>query len=119
MKTIIQLSAAFIAAALITRGVAAFGDDSAGQATASYWTSYNKLVPTVGYYTNMQAGVVAIQESRDSQTGVQNKGDTLLRPTGPMVITRMPTEFHEQNPRFQQQHLWDVNTNVLYTSQGP
>ncbi len=119
MKTIIKLAAAGIVAALITRGVAALGDDSAGQTTASYWTSYNKVVPTADYYTNEQAGVVAIQQSRDSQAGVQNKGGALLRPTGPMVIPRMPTEFHEQNPKFQQQHLWDVNTNYLYTSQGP
>ena len=119
MKTIIKFAAAFFVAALITRGVTALGDDSAGQTTADYWDSYNKLVPTVGYYTNMQAGVVSIEQSRTSQATVSNKGGAQLRPTGPMVITRMPTEFHEQNPKFQQQHLWDVNTNVLYTSQGP
>ena len=119
MKTIIKFAAAFIAAAIIARGVAALGDDSAGQTTASYWASYNKVVPTTDYYTNQQAGVAAIQQSRVSQAGVQNKGGALLRPTGPMVIPRMPTEFHEQNPVYQQQHLWDVNTNVLWTSQGP
>jgi hypothetical protein len=117
MKTIILAGAAMFVAAMISTTVMA--QDNGGfpqQVQAQDWTGNNDftnkfVVPTPEYYTNSQASISAIQQSRVQQEGVVTKPAAAMQ-HGPRIEQRPPTTVMQNDPWIQQQHLWDITPDV-------
>ena len=116
MKITIQTTAAFFAAAMISVGITAFGQDNGTQIQGQDWTgnndSTNKIViPTPEYYTNNQTANSTIQQYRVQQEGVVTKPAATMQ-SGPRIERRPPTTIMQNDPWVQQQHLWDISPDV-------
>ena len=116
MKIITQTTAAFFAAAMISVGITAFGQDNGTQIQGQDWTgnndSTNKIVvPTPEYYTNNQTANSTIQQYRVQQEGVVTKPAATMQ-SGPRIERRPPTTIMQNDPWVQQQHLWDISPDV-------
>jgi hypothetical protein len=111
MKTIIQSAAVLFAAGIILGSVTAFcdGTNDIWAAGTQNETPAGKVIPTSNCYTNNQQTVSDIQQTRVEQQGGCPKGAVLIHQNGPRVELRPPSAYREQNPQFEQQHLWDID----------
>jgi hypothetical protein len=109
--------AAMLAATTVLGGAVAYSQDANTASTTIKRAAINppatgvKVVSTPEYYTNNQQTVANIQQSRVQEAGPLPKGATALQ-SGPRTEIRPPTGFVEPDPWIQQDHPWDIETNL-------
>jgi hypothetical protein len=113
MKKSIKTTAALFAATTILGGVVAVCQQATTiqKLPANAPSPGTKVIPTPDYYTNNQATVAVIQQTRIQQEGIQTKGATALQHSV-RIETRPPTAYMRADPWVQQDHPWDINPDL-------
>lgn len=124
MNNRMKTAAAVFAATIALGDVTAFSQDANTAATTIKRPAINppatgvKVVSTPEYYTNNQQNVANIQQSRVREAGPLPKGAMALQ-SGSRTEIRPPTGFVEPDPWIQQDHPWDIQTNLPSIDSSP
>lgn len=119
-----KAAAAVLAATIALGDATAFSQDANTAATTIKRPAINppatgvKVVSTPEYYTNNQQNVAKIQQTRAREAGPLPKGAAALQ-SGPRTEIRPPTGFVEPDPWIQQDHPWDIQTNLPSIDSSP
>jgi hypothetical protein len=104
---------ALLAATIVLGGATAFSQNTTTiqKLPANLPATGVKVISTPDYYTNNQQTVISIQTARVQEAGPLVKGAMALQ-SGSRTEIRPPSGFVQPDPWVQQDHPWDIETNL-------